>query len=137
MENTTITAELKSHFLRLYQMAMADDNFDVLELQMLYDFADKRGVSRDELDKLLINPTNHNATIPEDIEIRVEYLYDLAYMIIADGVITEDERNTLKKYCIRFEFLEENVVELSNYLLDCAQKGMSKEELINQLNNES
>jgi hypothetical protein len=31
-----ITIELKSHFLRLYQMALADDNFDILELQMLF-----------------------------------------------------------------------------------------------------
>jgi hypothetical protein len=50
-----ITLELKSHFLRLYQMALSDDQFDVLELQMLYHFADERGIPREELDKLFLN----------------------------------------------------------------------------------
>ena len=55
-------------------------------------------------------------------------------MIWADNVITEDEKNTLIKYCKIFGFLDENVVELADYLLDCAQKGLSKEDIINQLN---
>lgn len=35
-----ISIELKSHFLRLYQIAFSDDNFDILEMQMLYKFAE-------------------------------------------------------------------------------------------------
>ncbi|TQO37527.1 hypothetical protein GQ41_2136 [Arenibacter algicola] len=134
MEKTTINAELKSHFLRLYQMAFADDNFDVLELQMLYQFADDRGIPAKELDKLLLNPVNKHASIPTDLNTKIEYLYDLSQMIIADGIITEDEKNTLKKYIKKFGFLEENIEELANYLLDFVQKGQTKDELIFELN---
>ena len=134
MEKTTINAELKSHFLRLYQMAFADDNFDVLELQMLYQFADDRGIPAKELDKLLLNPVNEHASIPTDLNTKIEYLYDLSQMIIADGIITEDEKNTLKKYIKKFGFLEENIEELANYLLDFVQKGQTKDELIFELN---
>lgn len=130
----SMTIELKSHFLRLYQMALADDNFDVLELQMLYRLADERGIPKDELDKLFVNPINHVATIPSDLNTRIEYLYDLTKIIWADGHINDDEINTLKKYCRKFEFLEENIEELIAYLLDCVQKGTSKDEIINQLN---
>lgn len=134
MEKTIINAELKSHFLRLYQMAFADDNFDILELQMLYQFADDRGIPAKELDKLLLNPVNEQASIPTDLNTKIEYLFDLSQMIIADGIITEDERNTLKKYIKKFGFLEENIEELANYLLDFVQKGESKEVLISELN---
>ncbi|WP_366519984.1 hypothetical protein [uncultured Aquimarina sp.] len=134
MENYTIPAELKSHFLRLYKMALSDDDFDVLELQMLYHFAEERGVPKAELEKILLNPIDHDSTIPESLDERIEYLYDLARMIWADEVITEDERITLKKYCKKFEFLDENIEELTDYLLDCAQKGLQKEEIINQIN---
>ena len=114
--NSKISTELKSHFLRLYQMALTDDKFDIIELKTLYKFAEDRN-------------------IPKDINTRIEYLYDLAFMILADGVITEDEKNTLIKYCKKFDFLEENAEKLSNYLLECVQNGTSKEEIIKNVNN--
>ncbi|TDP02275.1 hypothetical protein [Flavobacterium sp. 245] len=129
-----ITLELKSHFLRLYQMAMADDQFDVLELQMLYHFADERGIAKEELDKLFLNPVNIEFIVPEALTTKIEYLYDLARIIWADGKVTDDELNMLKKYCRKFDFVEENINDLSDYLIDCVQKNISKEEIISQLN---
>ena len=130
----SMTIELKSHFLRLYQMALSDDNFDVLELQMLYHFAEERGIPKEELDKLFLNPINSNLNIPSDLNTRIEYLYDLTRIIWADGQINDDEVNTLKKYCKKFEFLEDNIDELVKYLIDCVQKGIKKEAIINELN---
>ena len=134
MSATIMSIELKSHFIRLYQMALADDNFDVLELQMLYHFANERGVPKEELDKLFLNPINTDLSIPKDLNTRIEYLYDLARIIWADEKITIDEMNTLKKYCRKFEFLEENIEELANYLIDCVKNQVKKEDIINQLN---
>ena len=128
-----ISTELKSHFLRLYQMAFSDDNFDVLEMQMLYKFAEERGISKEQLNEILLNPS-HDSSIPESLELRVEYLYDLAVMIWADQEVTEDEYVTLKKYCKKFEFLDENITQLADYLLDSAKKEISKEEIIRSVN---
>lgn len=115
-------------------MAFSDDNFDVLELQMLYKFAEERGVSKEELEKILLHPS-HNSSIPEKLEKRIEYLYDLAIMIWADNQVTQDEINTLKKYCLKFGFVEENIPELVQFLLDKAKEKMPKEALINQIIN--
>ena len=128
-----ISTELKSHFLRLYQMAFSDDNFDVLEMKMLYKFAEERGLTKHQLNDLLLNPS-HDSSIPESLEKRVEYLYDLAVMIWADEKVTDDEYATLKKYCKKFEFLDENINDLADYLLDCAKKKMSKEDIIKEIN---
>lgn len=129
-----ITLELKSHFLRLYQMALSDDQFDVLELQMLYHFADERGIPKEELDKLFQNPINTEFIVPEVLHTKIEYLYDLTRIIWADGKITDDELNMLRKYCRKFDFVEENINDLSDYLIDCVQKNIGKEEIISQLN---
>lgn len=129
-----ITLELKSHFLRLYQMALSDDQFDVLELQMLYHFAYERGIPREELDKLFLNPINTELIVPENLTTKIEYLYDFTRIIWADGKITDDEENMLKKYCRKFNFLDENINDLSSYLIDCVQKNVQKEEIISQLN---
>lgn len=129
-----ITLELKSHFLRLYQMALSDDQFNVLELQMLYHFADERGIPKEELDKLFQNPVNTEFIVPETLNTKIEYLYDLTRIIWADGKVTDDELNMLRKYCRKFDFLEENINDLSDYLIGCVQKNIGKEEIISQLN---
>lgn len=134
MEKTEITAQLKSHFLRLYQIALSDENFSHLEMQLLYKFAEERNVSSEELDKILTGSIGE-ITIPESIEERMEYLYDFAVMIWADQKITEDELSTLKKYCRKFEFLDENVDPLAEYLLQSAKENKSKTEFLNELNN--
>lgn len=130
MEKMNLSLELKSHFLRLYQMAFTDDNFDVLELQMLYRFAEERGVAQEQLNEVLLNPSQ-NSIIPEELEDKIEYLYDLALMIWADGVATDDEINTLRKYCLKFGFLEENVEDICGFLLENAKQNVSKKELMN------
>ena len=133
MEQTSIPLQVKSHFLRLYQIALADENFDHLEMQLLYKFAEERGISKSDLDSILTGSIGE-VTIPETLEERIEYLYDFALMIWADEVITEDERNTLVKYCRKFEFLDENIEELTNYLLDNAKQGTSKSQILQELN---
>lgn len=133
MEKIMISAELKSHFLRLYQIALSDENFSHLEMQLLYKFAEERGITEIELDYILIGSAG-KVIVPESIEKKIEYLYDFALMIWADDIVTEDEKIALKKYIIKFEFSEETVEELSTYLLKSAKEEKSKEDLLNELN---
>jgi uncharacterized tellurite resistance protein B-like protein len=129
-----ISTELKSHFLRLYQIAIADDDFANIELEMLYKFAKDRGIGRENLVDLLTEPTDFSSHIPETLEKRVEYLYDFACMIWADGQVTDDEYNTLKKYCRKFDFLEENVIPMTDFLIESAKQNLPKEEILANLN---
>ncbi len=127
-----ISTELKSHFLRLYQIAFTDDNFDVLELQMLYKFAEERGISKDQLNDILLHPSQ-DSIIPKLLEGKIEYLYDLALMIWADGIVTDDEVNTLRKYCLKFDFEEENVKDICEFLLENAKANIPLKELISKM----
>lgn len=135
MEENTIPTELKSHFLRLYQIAIIDEDFDVLEMQMLYKFAEDRGVSKEQLKQLLLSPTKYTA-IPESVGEKVGYLYDLAIMIWADGIVTKDEYNTIKKYCQKFGFEDDNIIPIVDYLLKNAKEGIPKETILKSLNAE-
>ena len=101
---------------------------------MLYKFAEAKGIAKDELLDMLTAPTDFSVHIPESLEMRVEYLYDFACMIWADGEVTDDEYNALKKYCHKFGFLDENVVPMSDYLIECAKKYLPKEEILAHLN---
>ena len=135
MEKTKISAVLKSHFLRLYQIALSDGEFSVLEIKMLYEFAEERGVSRAHLDEILLHPFDTNNLIPEDIDEKLIFLYDFAVMIWADGVITEDEQMALEKYIKLFGFMDENIKSLANHLIEAVKANISKQDILIELKN--
>ena len=101
---------------------------------MLYQYAEERNVSKDELDKILLSTTG-KLSIPENIETKLEYLFDFVRMIWADNIVTTDEEDILKKFCRKFGFLEENIDELAAYLIDAVKSGKTKFEIIKELNN--
>ncbi len=133
MKETKIPTELQAQFLRLYQIAMTDGDFSPLEWKMLYEFAAERNISKNELDKILLSKTG-NLEIPDSIEKKLEYLIDFARMIWVDGFVSEDEKDTLKKFCRKFGFLDENIEKLSEYLIESVKQGKNKEEIIYELN---
>jgi|TARA_B100000795_G_C22787832_1_gene435447 hypothetical protein len=128
-----ISENLKSHFLRLYSMAFTDDNFHPLELKMLYNFAKERGVPKDKLDELLLNPIEASAKIPENLDEKITYLYQLSEMIWADGKVDDNERSTLNKYVKLFKFKEENADELTEYLLSAVENKISLANVLKEL----
>lgn len=134
MNTITVSAELKSHFLRLYQIALSDEDFSSVEMQLLYKFAKERDISKEQLDEILISHSG-KVSIPSTVEKRIEYLYDFAQMIWADKIVTEDEYNALKKYCRKFEFLEENITPLADYLIKSVKENISKELILKELEN--
>lgn len=135
MEKTEIPTVLKSHFLRLYQIALADGEFSALELKMLYGFAEERGISKEHLDGILLQPIDTNSLVPEELSAKLEFLCDFTAMIWADGVVNDDERNALEKYIKLFGFLDENIEPLSNYLIEAVKANKTKQEIITALNN--
>ncbi len=134
MEENTIPEVLKSHFLNLYQIALADGDFSELEMKMLYDFAAERGVPKSHLDKILIAGHTTVNLIPKTLREKIAYLHDFTVMIWADTIVTVDERVALEKYISRFGFLDENITSLANYLIDAVKDGKTKQDIIDQLN---
>ncbi|UTX47226.1 hypothetical protein [Chryseobacterium sp. MA9] len=135
MENNHITENLKAHFLRLYQMAICDDDFSALELKMLYKCAEERGIPSKNLDEILLNPINLKSLVPQSIEEKIDYLYDLTIMIWADGIVSPNEYSAMQKYVLMFGFLEENVTAIVDYLIEAVRIGKNKSEILYELKN--
>jgi hypothetical protein len=127
-----ITVTLQSRFLRLYQIACADVNFDTPEMKQLYLFAEQRGLATDQLEKILTDPLARIA-VPDSREERIEYLYDLAVMTWADKKVTDDEYSTMQKFCRRFQFEDANVDGICAFLLDCAKQEMSLYQVLTKI----
>lgn len=126
-----MTPELQSHFLNLYSIALADSEFDEKEIAILYNLAEERGIPKEKIDSLLLNPSLSEYHFPDTLIEKVEYLYDYAKMILADGIVHDEEIKTLQKFCIKFQFEEKNIQSISELLIEAAKNNLSKVELLN------
>ncbi len=125
-----LTPELKTHFLNLYHMALSDSQVDVRELETLYRIGEARGVGRTDIDALLLQPGPVNFSPPDTILEKIDCLYDLCLIAWADGVLDEDEKQTLALYCSRFGFREENIATICEFLLEEAARNTPKEQVL-------
>lgn len=118
---TNMDEILRSHFLSLYCMIVADGDVAMSELDELYRIArENYGLTREEIDKAILSGGS-SFYVPQSDEDKVRYLYDLALIAVADG-IEDSEIVLLKEYARKFGFLDENVDALVNYLLEEAKK---------------
>lgn len=122
--------KLKSHFINIYCMILADGKVDQEEINSMYRIGrEYYGVQPEELNQLIISG-DVVFYKPEDPTKRILYLYDLAQVATSDGVVTAAERMLLEKYAQKFDVEEEQVSPLINKLIECAEKGLSQEELL-------
>lgn len=122
---------LKSHFLNLYSMALADTEFDETEIVTLYKIGEERGIAKEEIDEIILNPSTIKFNLPETLNEKIEYLYDYAKMILADGKVEDVEIKSLEKFCSKFEFRDENIQAITELLLDAAKNNVATTELVN------
>lgn len=126
-----MTSELHSHFLNLYSIALADANFHEKEIAVLYKLGEEKGIPKETIDTMLLNPpSSDQIELPHTVNEKIEYLYDYAKMILADGIILDDEIRTLEKFCTKFRFEETNVPIITQLLLESAKNDIPKNELI-------
>ena len=124
---------LQSHFLNLYSMALSDLQIDTAELEIIYNIGQKKGVEKNAIDEIILNPDKVIFTPPNSLEEKIIYLYDFAKIIISDGIINENEKNTLKIFCLKFEFEDKNVATIVEFLIESAKNDTQNEEIIKMI----
>lgn len=123
-----MTDEMKSHFMNLYNMVLADGNVKPEELVQVYSIGLRHGVSPAEFNQLLLSPVK--STLPDTLEKKIGFLYDLTEIILADGDVDANEVEALKRYCILFEFEDSNVDAIADFMIDKVKQGYSLDEII-------
>ena len=120
---------LKGHFLNLYHMALSDAEVDTSELEKLYTIGAEKGISKVEIDLVVLRPDTIKFSAPSSVLEKIESLFDLARIALADGKIDENEQRVLHMFCKKFGFEEENLDTLVEFLLNEAKKGTSKADI--------
>lgn len=123
---------LKSHFLNLYSMVMADGEVSQREKTELYRIGEEfYNVKQEEFDRLFLSD-EILFYIPQTEEEKLLYLYDFALIAWADGSVVDEERQMLEHFALRFGVQPDEVKPLIDLLLDKAEQHLSHEELMKE-----
>ncbi len=126
---------LKSRFLGLYCMVMADGIVNAKELETLYRIGQNNyGLTPEEINSNVVS-SGSSFVAPEAIEDRIGILYEMAEIVWADGEADTTERSLLERYAVRLGFKEENAKGITDFLLQQVKEKVSREDVVKQILN--
>lgn len=123
---------IQSHFLNLYAMALCDTEFDIKELNVILQIAKEKGVDESHFRDVLLNPEKVHFRVPENLEQKIEYLYDYARVILADGKIETNEDHTFRLICKKFGFDPDYINDIIAFLYERAKNQLSLSEVLTE-----
>ena len=128
--NKEISEGLQSQFLALYCMVVADGVVDVKELETLYRIGSEQyGLTSQDINNAVLK-NGSSFIVPENMESKIKFLYNLATIAWADGILEESEKELMRKYIIRLGFLKENADAIADFIFDCVKRGKTIEETL-------
>lgn len=92
------------HFASIVNLAAVDGEINAEEEEQLRRFARKLDIGEEEYSLVLKNPKSFPINPHNNVQERLERLYDLLKIIFSDHEIDEEEMDLLKKYAIGLGF---------------------------------
>ena len=115
-------------------MILADGIIDARELETLYKIGIEQYQLTQEEITSVIRDAGTSLILPTSLKGKVQFLYNLATIALADGVVDEEELALLKKYTVRMGFEKENVEGIVNYLISSAKDNIPFNDIISNIN---
>lgn len=119
----------KEHFIHLVQIAMADGTIDDVEFDLLKQFGKKLGLTNPEITGLLEVSKKTEYIPPYEFERRFGQLYDVLKMVIADGVIEDNEMLLATRIGLKSGFSEQEMPVLLNVLINGIKNDEQEDDL--------
>lgn len=125
----------KDHFAAIVKIAMSDGVISDEENEFLVRLANKLNISQADFKKILKDYDSHTINPPVSYDHRLERLYDLARMVMADHIRSKDEVRLLRKFCVGLGFHAVNVKYISKKALDLVRQGDDLDDFIYGIKN--
>lgn len=90
------TKRLKSHITNLGALAKVDGHLDPNEMSFIIAIGQKHGLKADEVRDIVSSVKVSDSQLPTNDSERFDQIYDLVEMMLADGIVDENEMD----FCI-------------------------------------
>lgn len=114
-------------------MILADGVIDTRELETLYKIGTETyGLKPEEITEW-IKDAGSSFIFPERFDDKIRFLYELAQIAWADGVLEDSEIQLIRNYAVRMGFEEDNSKGITDYLLMSVKNNITFEKVINEI----
>ncbi len=117
IHRTNNTQELKSHLVNLFRVAGIDGKISRDEFELLFVQSRKLGFSDQDLAKITAHDQEEVLNIPDSLEERVQHLFDLVCMVVADHKIDHREILLCQKIAESYGIGQDKVEQLIGKLV--------------------
>ena len=119
--------QIKNHIKNLVSLSSADGNIDDSEKEILIRIGTKKGLTRDEIQKIIDNPGNVDFLPATSDDERFEQIYDLVELMLADGVAEDNELHFCVEMAEKLGFRKTVVTVLIRKITLSLLEGLDKE----------
>lgn len=113
----------REHYNHLVQASKIEGKISDEAMVMLHDKGRKFGLTDPEIDKIIESETHYQYVAPYSLIGKFIHIYNLAQIVLADDIVSENEIKLLKKF-----FLESGFNDKIDTLLDVVIEGIRRDE---------
>ena len=117
----------ESHLKNLILMARSDNDIDKSEVEVIFKIGLDRGIGEARVKELLVSKDRIELVVPELDSERFEQLYDLTMVMLADGIIEDDEMEFCTDFAGKLGFRKTISWLLILMILEGIEKGVDKD----------
>ena len=117
----------ESHLKNLILMAKSDNDMDKSEIEVIFKIGIERGMDEEKIKEYLSSTQKGDLHIPDNDHDRFDQLYDLTQVMLADGVIEDDEMEFCTDFANKVGFRKTIAWLLILMILEGIEKGVDKE----------
>lgn len=119
----------RAYFVHLILVAKADGTISEKEYKVLYRLGHKLGFVDEEISRMIDNPGQDSYHPPYELKERIEHLYDIIRITLADGTITQDERRITQCYAVASGFNSAESDDVIKLIEKGITDGLDEEEI--------
>jgi uncharacterized membrane protein YebE (DUF533 family) len=123
------TKKLKNHLLNLGALAKVDGHLDASELNFIIAIGQKNGFKAEEVKSLIANSGSSHFHFPENDSERFDQIYDLVEMMLADGIVDDNEMEFCMEMAAKLGFRRAIVGVLVRKITMGVKDGLSRDHI--------
>ncbi|MFD2247218.1 TerB family tellurite resistance protein [Pontibacter ruber] len=123
------TKKLKSHIKNLGALAKVDGHVDSTEMNFIISIGRKHGMKPDDVRNLLSSSSKITPQMPTNDSERFDQIYDLVEMMLADGIVDENEMDFCINMATKLGFNKTIVGVLVRKISIGVKDGLSREHI--------
>jgi len=123
---------VKNHIMNLGALAKVDGHIDATELNYIITVGQKNGMKPEEVKSLIANSGKVKQLLPDNDSERFDQIYDLVEMMLADGIVDDNEMDFCIEMAAKLGFRKAIVGVLVRKISVGVKDGLSREHIKNE-----